>query len=326
MFSVLVTARVFGHYSKEPFRVLEEAGCVPAPNPWPGKRLREAEMMTLVDGVDGIICGEDEITAGVISAAGRLKVISKFGVGVDKIDQAAATRRGIAVCNAPGANSNSVADLVFGLMLAVARKLPSSDRQVRNGVWQPVVGTELWNKTIGIIGLGKIGRAVAKRAKGFDMRVLAHDAFPDADFMRRENIGAASLQVLFSQADFISINLPATAGTRGLIGGRELSLVKAGAILVNTARGDVVDEEALYSALSNGKLAGAGLDVFASEPPDTSSPLLGLPNVVVSPHSGAHTVEAVDRMGLAAARNAVSILTGREPVSILNPEVLKREC
>lgn len=326
MFNVLVTARVFGRYSKDPFRILEEGGCHMAPNPWPGKKLKEAEMLSLVENVDGIICGEDEITARVIAAAGRLKVISKFGVGVDKIDLEEANRRGIAVCNAPGANSNSVADLVFGLMLGVARKLVASDRQVRDGLWQPVVGTEIWNKTLGIIGLGKIGKAVAKRAGGFQMRVLACDAFPDMDFITKENIGLVSLEELLRRSDFISVNLPATGDTRGMIGRRELSLVKAGAILINTARGDVVDEAALYEALKEGRLGGAGLDVFAAEPPDTSSPLFDLPSVLVSPHSGAHTEEAIDNMGVTAARNAVNVLNGREPVAILNPEVLKKGC
>lgn len=324
MFNVLVTARVFGSYSQEPFRILANGNCRIAPNPWPGQKLKEAEILSLVDEVDGIICGEDEITARVIAAAHQLKVISKFGVGVDKIDVAAATKRKIAVCNAPGANSNSVADLAFCLLLAVARKINLADKQVRTGVWQPVVGIELWNKIIGIIGLGKIGKAVARRAKGFQMRVLAYEPYPDKDFVQREKIELLSLTALLSQADFISLHLPANPATRGLIGAKELAVTKPGAILVNTARGDIVDEAALYTALKEGRLGGAGLDVFNIEPPDTSSPLFELPNVVVSPHSGAHTVEAINKMGIIAAQNVVNVLNGILPIAILNPEVLRK--
>lgn len=322
MFNILVTARVFGRYSQEPFRILERGQCQIAPNPWPGQKLKEAEMLSLVADVDGIICGEDEITARVITAAPRLKVISKFGVGVDKIDVAAATARKIAVCNTPGANDNSVADMAFCLLLAVARKVTLADQKTRAGVWQPIVGIELWNKTIGIIGLGKIGKAVARRAKGFQMRVLAFDAYPDMDFITSEKIELVALPELLSKADFISLHLPATPATRGLIGTKELALTKPGAIIINTARGDIIDEAALYTALKEGKLAGAGLDVFNIEPPDTSSPLFELPNVVVSPHSGAHTIEAIDKMSTIAAQNAINILSGVSPIAILNPEVL----
>jgi len=322
MFNILITARVFGRYSREPFRILEQADCHIVPNPWPGKKLKEKEILSLVGNVDGIICGEDEITEKVIAAAPRLKVISKFGVGVDKIDVAAATRRKIAVCNTPGANSESVADMAFCLMLGAARRITMADRQVRQSLWEPVVGFELWKKTLGIIGLGKIGKAVARRAKGFDMRILAYDVYPDVDFIQKEGIELVTLKELLSRSDFISLHLPATPKTKGLIGAEELALIKPGAILVNTARGDIIDEVALYTALKEGKLAGAGLDVFTQEPPDPSSPILGLPQVVLAPHSGAHTVEAIDRMGIIAAQNLVRVLKGEAPVAIVNPEVL----
>lgn len=322
MFNVLITARVFGRYSREPFQILEKADCHIVPNPWPGKKLKEKEMLSLVGNVVGIICGEDEITEKVITAAPRLKVISKFGVGVDKIDVAAATRRKIAVCNTPGANSESVADMAFCLMLGAARRITVADRQVRQSLWEPVVGLELWKKTLGIIGLGKIGKAVARRAKGFDMRILAYDVYPDIDFIQKEGIELVTLKELLSRADFISLHLPATPETKGLIGAEELALIKPGAILVNTARGDIIDEVALYTALKERKLAGAGLDVFAQEPPDPSSPLFELPQVIMAPHSGAHTVEAIDRMGTIAAQNLVRVLKGEAPVAIVNPEVL----
>ncbi|SMB97247.1 D-3-phosphoglycerate dehydrogenase [Thermanaeromonas toyohensis ToBE] len=322
MFKILITARVFGRYSREPFQILERGNCQIVPNPWPGKKLKEAEMLSLVGNVDGIICGEDELTERVIAAAPQLKVISKFGVGVDKIDVAAATRRKIAVCNTPGANSESVADMTFCLLLGAARRIALADRQVRQGLWEPIVGLELWKKTLGIIGLGKIGKAVARRAKGFEMRILAYDTCPDIDFIQKEGIELVTLKELLSRADFISLHLPATPETKGLIGAEELALIKPGAILVNTARGDIIDEAALYTALKEGKLSGAGLDVFAEEPPNPSSSLFELPQVVVSPHSGAHTVEAIDRMGVMAAQNLVKVLKGEPPLAIVNPEVL----
>ena len=281
--------------------------------------------MTLVGDVDALICGEDEVTARVIEAAKNLKVISKFGVGVDKIDIGAASACGVAVCNTPGANSESVADMAFCLMLGIARQLPRSDTEVRQGLWQSIIGCELYRKTIGIVGLGRVGRAVAKRAKGFSMRVIGFDEYPDPQWAEKEEISLVDMDTLLRESDFISLHLPSLPSTRGFIGAGELGRMKPTAYLINTARGEVVDEAALCEALRDGKLAGAGLDVFAQEPPDPASPLLGLPNVVLAPHVAAHTVEAINNMGLMSAQNAVEVLLGQRNEWILNAAAIAKE-
>ena len=318
MNKVLVTARAFGRFSREPYNIIEKFGGVVVPNPWAGQKLAEAQLLTLVGDIDALICGEDEVTAKVIDAAGQLKVISKFGVGVDKIDVAAATVRGIAVCNTPGANSESVADMAFCLLLGAARQLPRTDADVRKGLWQSIIGCELYQKTIGIVGLGKVGKAVARRAKGFSMRVLGFDAYPDAKWAASEGVSLVPVDTLLREADFVSLHLPSLPTTRGFIGDKELAIMKTTAYLINTARGDIIDEEALYAALRDGKLAGAGLDVFAQEPPSRSSPLLGLPNVVLAPHISAHTVEAINNMGVMSAQNAVDFLGGLRTEFVIN--------
>jgi D-3-phosphoglycerate dehydrogenase len=322
MKKVLITARAFGRFSRKPYEFLEQAGCLFADNPWPGQKLSEAQLLTLVDDVDALICGEDDVSARVIESAKKLKVISKFGVGVDKIDVAAASARKIAVCNTPGANSESVADMAFCLMLGIARQLPRTDGEVRQGLWQSIIGCEIFQKTIGIVGLGRIGKAVARRAQGFSMKVLGFDEYPDRQWAEREGVSLVGLDELLREADFVSLHLPGSPGTRGFIGAGELARMKPTAYLINTARGEVVDEEALFSALQTGKLAGAGLDVFAQEPPEKSSPLLSLPNVVLAPHVAAHTVEAINNMGIMSAQNAVSILERRNCEWTLNSAAL----
>ncbi len=319
MGNVLITSRAFGRFSREPYDILSRAGHVVAPNPWPGQKLGEAQLLTLVADADALLCGDDEVTATVIAAANRLKVIAKYGVGYDKIDVAAASARGISVCITPGANNESVADMAFCLLLSAARQVPRCHADVREGRYQPVVGCEVYRKTIGIVGLGRIGKGVARRAKGFAMQVLAFDEYPDREFAASEGVELVDLPTLLRRSDFVSLHVPATAATAGLIGARELAQMQPTAFLVNTARGDVVDEQALYEALRDGKLAGAGLDVFRSEPPDPMSPLLNLPNVVLSPHTAAHTVESVNNMGLMAAENVVAVLGGRRPHAVVNP-------
>ena len=325
MKKVLVTARAFGRFSQEPYEILERSGCETAPNPWKGQKLSEAQLLTLVGDVDALICGEDEVTARVIEAAKNLKVISKFGVGVDKIDIGAASACGVAVCNTPGANSESVADMAFCLMLGIARQLPRTDAEVRQGLWQSIIGCELYRKTIGIVGLGRVGRAVAKRAKGFSMRVIGFDEYPDPQWAEKEDVSLVDMDTLLRESDFISLHLPSLPSTRGFIGAGELGRMKPTAYLINTARGEVVDEAALCDALRDGKLAGAGLDVFAQEPPDPASPLLGLPNVVLAPHVAAHTVEAINNMGLMSAQNAVEVLLGQRNEWILNAAAIAKE-
>lgn len=322
MNSVLVTARAFGRFSQEPYEILDKAGCSFAANPWKGKKLAEPELITLVGDIDALVCGEDEVSANVIAAAPKLKVIAKFGVGVDKIDIEAASARGIAVCNTPGANSESVADMTFCLMLGAARQLPRTGAEVRQGLWQSIIGREVFQKTIGIVGLGRIGRAVARRAQGFSMQVLGFDEYPDPQWAEQAGVTLVGLDELLHRADFISLHLPASPATRGFIGTAELARMKPTAFLINTARGDIVDEQALYLALRDGKLAGAGLDVFAQEPPGSDNPLLSLKNIVLAPHVAAHTEEAINKMGMMAAENVLAVLSQKPTAYIVNQKEL----
>jgi D-3-phosphoglycerate dehydrogenase len=219
----------------------------------------------------------------------------------------------VIVANCPETNNEAVADLAIGLMVCVARQIPLVDQDVRYGKWGRYHGSELWKKTLGLIGLGSIGHAVAKRALGFDMQVLAYDPYVDREQAQAMKSSITSFDEVISSADFLSLHAALTEETYHLIGKAELDQMKPSAFLINTARGGLVDEAALYSTLVEGKIAGAALDVFAVEPP-AGNPLLELKNVVVTPHVGAHTQEAIERMGMLAARNVVQALRAGEPV------------
>lgn len=309
---VLIATRSFGSTSQKPWQVLAEAGCETVRADM-SQKMTEERLIELLGGVDGAIVGVVPMTAHVLGHAPTLKVVCAHGVGVDHIDLEVAAQLGVIVANCPGANSQAVADLTIGLMVSIARQIPLVDRDARDGQWGRYHGIELWKKTLGLIGLGRIGRAVARRASGFDMQVLAYDPYVDEQEALAVGVRMTFLDELIASADFLSLHTALTEETRHLIGKRELELMKPSAFLINTARGGLVDEEALYTALVKGKLAGAALDVFASEPP-VGSPLLGLKNVVVTPHIGAHTKGAIERVGVLAAQNVVQALQTGEPI------------
>ena len=275
-----------------------------------GKPLPERELIRLLDGCDGVIAGLDPFNANVIGAcAGKLKVISRYGSGYDNVDIAAARERGITVCYAPGANSQAVADLTFGLMIGVARKIPALDRKTKAGEWTRSVGTELYRKTLGIVGLGAVGKAVTQRAQGFSMRILAYDPAPDRGFAAANGVIETSFHELLASSDFISLHLPLNENTRHIINRDALQMIKPGAILINTARGGLVDETAAYGALISGRLGGIGLDAYETEPPGFS-PLFGLDNAILMPHTGSHTAEAITALADISVRNLIEALSG----------------
>jgi len=277
------------------------------------KPLSEDEMAALIPGAAALIAGNDAVTAKVIEAGlPDLKIIARNGVGYNNIDVAAARDHGIAVTVTPGGNSVSVAELAWGLMLALARRIPWLDRSVRAGSWARATGCELAGKTLGIIGLGAIGREVAKRAAAFDMTVAAYDVKPDEEFAHRYGIKYLPLPDLLAQADFVSLHAPALPSTRGLINRGTLALMKPTAFLINTARGDLVVEDDLYQALAEKRIAGAGLDAF-SEEPFRDSRFFGLENVILTPHAGAHTKEAVDKVSIMAAEEVIRVLADQPP-------------
>lgn len=278
-----------------------------------GKPLSSEEVAALLPGIDGYIAGLDAIDANALKGADRLKVIARYGVGVDNIDLAAARQKGIVVTNTPGANSVSVAELALGLILALARQLPEAIEAVRHGKWPRYAGLSIEGKTVGIVGLGAIGRQLARRLAGFDCRIVAHDPLVEARLARELGIDLMGLEDVLAQADFVSLHLPLLPETRGMVDDVFLGKMKPGAFLINTARGEVIDDGALLRALQSGHLKGAGLDAFAAEPPDPDSPLLRLPQVIATPHLGAMTDGATSNMGWLAMQDCLAVLKNEEP-------------
>ncbi|MBZ0302487.1 MAG: phosphoglycerate dehydrogenase [Anaerolineae bacterium] len=276
--------------------------------------LHADELRAIIPGYDGVVLGLDECDASVIECADRLRVISRYGAGVDQVDLAAASRRGIRVTNTPGANSIAVAELCIGLMFALARNIPQVAFAARSGVWKRAAGWELCGKTLGIIGLGDIGQQVAIRAHDLGMRVLAYDPFTEKDVTGVER---TDLQNILRQADVLTLHCALTPETRNLMSAERLAEMHPGAYIINTARGGLVDEAALYEVLRSGHLGGAAADVFHDDPPNGSS-LLTLDNFIATPHIGATTRESVQRMSMMAARNVVAILRGEPCPYVVN--------
>jgi D-3-phosphoglycerate dehydrogenase len=313
-FRVLIATRSFGSTSQKPWDVLADAG-VEVVKADMKSELTEERLIDWLKDIDGAVVGVVPMTARVMESSPRLKVVSMHGVGVDHIDLEAAARLGIVIANCPGANDQAVADLAVGLMIAIARNIPPADRALRDQQWGRYSGSELWGKTLGLIGYGRIGRGVAKRALGFDMQVLVYDPYIQAEQIGLMGVRlTASLKEVIQSADFLSLHAALTDETRAMIGEAELRAMKPTAYLINTARGGLLDESALYKALQEKWIAGAALDVFVDEPP-LGSPLLGLENIVVTPHVGAHTQQAIERMGVMAAQNVIQTLQGGQPLN-----------
>src|SRR5215831_5696705 len=277
------------------------------------QKLKGADLREALRGADGVIVRSDtRITAAELENPGRLRVIVRAGVGVDNIDVAAATRKGIVVMNTPGGNTVSTAEHTITLLLALARHVPAADASVRAGKWERTrfVGTQLAGKTLGVVGLGRIGREVARRAAGMDVKVVGFDPFLAPDRAAQLGIEAVSgLDQLLPRCDFLTVHTPLTDETRDLVGARELERLPRGARVLNCARGGIVNEEALAAALRSGHLAGAALDVFVVEPPPADHPLLKMPNVVLTPHLGASTTEAQTSVAIEAAQLLTDFLT-----------------
>ena len=309
---ILVTSTSFFKAGPVPLQQLKEFNCEIIENPY-GRPLKEDELIPLLVDVDGVIAGLDEFGEKVLKSSNRLKVISRYGVGIDNIDMEAAKRLGIFVINTPDVNTQAVADLTFGLILSVSRKIPQSHQSTRKGRWERFIGREVYGKRLGIIGLGRIGKAVANRAKGFEMEIIAYDVQRDESFAETLEIKFLPLDDLLMEADFVTLHCGLNPQTKGLIGPRELGLMKETAYLINTARGELVNERALYEALKEGKIAGAGLDVYEQEPP-LESPLLSLENAVTTGHIAAYTDEAIKEMALASVKNLLSALEALKSV------------
>src|SRR2546421_6516166 len=286
-----------------------------------------AEALREADGL--VVRSETKVTAGLLEGLARLRVIGRAGVGVDNIDVAAATARGIIVMNAPDGNTMTTAEHTLALLLALARRVPQADASLRAGRWErkKFVGVELRGKTLGVVGLGRIGRVVAHRALAFGMRVVAHDPFIAPEQAQEFELELLPLAEVCARADFLTVHTPLTSETRGIIGARELAQMKPDARVINCARGGLVDERALYAALKEGRIAGAALDVFEQEPPPADNPLLQLEEVITTPHLGASTREAQEGVALTVAEQMrdyflTGALRGAVNVPALGTEVL----
>ncbi len=313
MAKVVITARSVAN-CREGRELLEAAGhqviTRTGNGPW-----SEQEMLDIIPGMDAAIVGLDEVTAEVIKAgAPSLKIIARNGVGYNKVDIQAAKDHGVQVTLAPGTNTISVCELVFGLMLTTARNILVQNEQVRGGGWKRVMGCELYGKVLGVIGTGNIGTEVIKRAHAFGMKILAFDVMQRDEIMEKYGVEYVRLDDIYREADFITLHVPATVQTKGMINAKSLQLMKNTAIIINTARGDLICEEDLYAALKTGKIAGYGADAMIQEPPEKNHPLLSLPNVIVTPHCGAYTKEAVIRCSVTAAKEVIRVLKGEAPL------------
>jgi len=291
--------------------------------------LTREELLAAVKGRDGVLCLlTDKIDGEVFDAAKGAKVFANYAVGYDNIDVPAATERGIAITNTPGVLTDATSDMAWALLFSAARRTAESDKYTRAGKfkgWGPMLflGGDISDRTLGIVGAGRIGTAFAKKSVGFRMKVLYADIRTNEELEKEVGAKKVDLDTLLKEADYVSIHVPLMPETIHLIGKREFGLMKKSAYLMNTSRGPVVDEKALAKALKAGEIAGAGLDVYEKEP-EVAPELLQLDNVVLAPHLGSATIETRSKMATMAAGNLVAMLKGEEPPNIVNPEVLKK--
>jgi phosphoglycerate dehydrogenase-like enzyme len=326
MFKVMVLTKKFSEFSREPFQVMEQAGLEVVEKDYDRvSPAQEDELCRVIQGADAIIVtAMFPATRKIIMSADRLKMIAIRSAGFEGSDLKAATEKGVVVTNNPGSNSDSVADMTIGLMLAVSKQIAKKDREMRKGLYPRGAGGEdLFRKTVGIIGLGNIGKRVAKRVQGFEVKVIANDIVEYPDFQKQYNIPYYSKEELLQKADFVTIHVPLDHATRGMIHEERLRLMKKTAFLINTARGPIVDEKALYKALKEGWIAGAGLDVFETEPPVFRDHIL-LENVVSTPHSAGLSNQASYAMAMETVKKVITLFEGKIPENVLNPEVLKK--
>ena len=277
--------------------------------------------------VDAVLHSRGVLDAARIAQLGRCRIIAHYGTGVDRVDVPSATARGIWVTNGPRYAIDEVSSHAIALLLAVARKIVAADRAVRAGAWhiKPIVPLHrITGRTLGLLGFGNIARATGRKGRALGLDVIAYDPYLDAAVFRDEGVRAVDFRACLSGADMISVHLPLTDETRGIVSREALGLVRPGALLVNTSRGPVVDEAALVDALRSGRLAGAGLDVFAEEPLRTDHPLLALPNVTVSGHIGFYSEESIQQMQRDAAEQVLEAMAGRPPAFLVNRQVLER--
>ncbi|TGE39107.1 glyoxylate reductase [Desulfosporosinus fructosivorans] len=311
-YTILSTSPTFTRYSGRAASILKENNCSLVMIP-PNDLRQRTDFKSVLSEAHAWVVGINKVYAEDLECAPNLKLIIKHGTGVDSIDLKAAAAKGITVANAPGTNANSVADLAFGFILGLARQIVSADKRTRGGFWGPIMGQDVFGKTIGVLGLGQIGKGVIRRAKGFGMNVLGYDVVHDEAFEEQYGVRAATLDEIMSSSDYISVHLPLFESTRNIIDREQLEKMRSTAFIVNTSRGGVVNEAALYDLLSKKRIAGAALDVFKTEPP-TLSPFFELDNVIVAPHMGAYTEGAMGAISEIVSQSIVNVIDGKPPM------------
>lgn len=313
---VLVTATNYSTLCAEAKRLLEEAGCEIIQNKL-GRPHTFEELIPLVSDIDGVIAGVDTWDEAVFKLAPNLKAIARFGVGVDNIDLEKAQEYGIKVSNVPGGNANAVAELTVGLILSMLRNIPSLQQSARRGYWDRRVGEELAGKTVGLLGFGHIAQMVAKKLQGFDVKLIAFDKYPNIGKANELRVELVSSDEVLQQSDVISMHLPSLKETYHMMSDEQFSMMKASAYFVNTARGALVDEKALHSALQAERIAGAAIDVYEQEPVSADNPLFQLDNLIATPHTAAETAETYHRVGLVTAQALLDVFAGKDPAHLL---------
>lgn len=307
---VLITSRSFGKISSEPIDILKEAGFEVT---LMGADFSQDVFDAIIPEYDALIIGAHEFSAEIMNKCGKLKIICKHGAGLDNIELESAKKLGIVVCNVPGTNSNAVADLTFGLALAVTRNIVLANNLVRNGKWKPIIGDDLCFKTLGLLGFGSISKNVARRAKGFSMKVLAYDPYIDEIPIEfKEYVTLSDFDSVIMNSDILSLHLPLTDETRNIVSANEFNKMKRGAYIINTARGGIINEKDLFNALVAGQLSGAALDVSDKEPMEDDNPLRGLENVIITPHIGMYSKEAIGAVSITCSQNTVAVFNNEQ--------------
>jgi D-3-phosphoglycerate dehydrogenase len=309
---ILVTATNYSKYCGTGKKILESAGCQIIEND-KGRPYRPEELKKLVSDIDGAVVGVDTWDDDIFSVAKELKVVARFGVGVDNIDLEAAKKHNIVVCNTPGINSSAVSEQAIALMLSLIRQVPELAQDVRLGKWTRPMFHELKSRTVGLLGFGAIARNVAQRLQGFEPKIIAYDKYPNEEAAKRLNVEFVSQDELLKYSDIISIHLPATTETEHLINQSTISQMKNGVLLVNTARGSIVNETDVEKALTSGKIGGFATDVFEKEPVDPNAPLFTHRNYIATPHVSAETYENCEATSVATTHEILDVLNGRAP-------------
>ena len=307
---ILITSRSFGKINDEPRRILEAAGFEIDMR---GSNFDQEEFERIIPEYDALIIGAHPFPAKLLEKCSKLKIICKHGVGLDNVPVEKCRELGIAVCNTPGTNSNAVADVTFGLIIAASRNIVSCSEDVRKGEWKMEVGVDVYQKTLGVMGYGAIAKNVIRRAKGFNMGVLIYNHRPrELDEEFKDYARFVSLEELYAKSDIISVHLPLNEDTKNMIDAEQFEKMKDGVILVNTARGGIVNEDALYNACITGKVRSCAMDVLAKEPISEDNPLRNLRNVVITPHLGMYSKEAINAISIMCAENVAAIFNGKE--------------